>query len=531
MKEILLLNLGRYGDLIQTTPLLRRLKATYPAARVTLVSQKRFCAILPLMSGFDRSILFDQDGLTRSLATAEGIPAAYGSLEELMAGVTEVRYDLAVNLTSSEFSAHFMALLDSTAVAGKTSDETGTTVVESPWALYLYSFLRGDSRRYNRINLSDIFCKMAGLQPDGAPVELHETPGGHQCAASFLSGAGSDNRPLVGLQLGASDATRCWPVASFARLSDMLQGTGVRTVLLGSPAERPLAEEARALMKHEPIDAVGKTDIQRLFSLLRHCSLLVSNDTGTMHFAAAGGVPTVMLTVGPASFFGTGPLSAGNLALQAPLPCSPCRYDVSCGNPVCRESITVEAVHNACRLLLAGGDAKACDTGPVRLFRSNFDPDGYLEWQSLRNGDVVLEKLTLRYARLWKKVLGSRFEVQGSECEVQGSRFKVQGSGFNASEPLFPELVRLTEEGCTVAQKIVAAARKSPLPRELGPLGEKEAIIESSLRCLAGKTPELSPLVDFMTIMKESIAATDLPSIAAATHEIYDLGNRLGRLL
>ncbi len=527
MKEILLLNLGRYGDLIQTTPLLRRLKATHPSARVTLVGQHRFRAVLPLMSGFDRCFLLDQDQLTRSLARAEGIPAAYRALEEFVGSVGGQRYDLVINLTSSDFSAQLVALLDTVAVAGKTSDNDGRTLVKSPWALYLYSFLRGDSRRYNRINLADIFCNMGGVQPDGKPVELRETKEGGSSAVSFLTRAGVSDLPLVGLQLGASDSIRCWPAASFARLSDLLQESGgVRTILLGSPAELPLAQEALSLMKHQPINAVGKTDIPGLFSLLRRCALLVSNDTGTMHFAAAAGIPTVMLTLGPASLFCTGPFSAGNLALQPPLPCSPCRYEPACGNPVCRVAISVESVESACRLLLRGGSDAQNDDHGTKLYRSDFGLDGYLEWEPLRNGDAAAEELSHKYARLWKKVL------VGSGFEVQGSRFKVQGSGFKVTEPRFPELLRLTMEGCEVTAKIMAAARQSPLPLDsIGALGEEEASVESGMRCLAGRSPELSPLVDFMTIMKENITATNLDAIAAATHDAYALGNRLTALL
>jgi ADP-heptose:LPS heptosyltransferase len=515
MNEILVLNLGRYGDLIQTTPLLRRLKSAYPSARVTLVLQQRFKAILPLITGYDRFFLFDQDSLTRSLATPEGIPLAYGALEEFFESLAQQRYDLVVNLTSSPLSEHLVALLDAATVAGKSSDRDGHPLVKGEWGLYLFSFLRGDSRRYNRINLVDIFCKMAALQPDGQPVELFETEAGRFAAASFLDRAEVGDRPLVGLQLGASDSTRCWSAASFARLSDLLQeSVGVRTILLGSPAERPLAQQARALMKHEPVDAVGRTDIQGLFSLLHHCRLLVSNDTGTMHFAAAAGIPTVMLTLGPASFLCTGPLNAGNLALQPPLPCSPCRYDLSCNNPICRDSITVEAVGNACRLLLGDKNALADDTSGVKFFRSEFGKDGYLEWQPLCNADPVIEALTRRYSRLWKKIL------DGNESHP------------DSQEPLFPQLLRLTGQGCEVTSQIMKAARHSPISlKTMAALAEQEARVDSEIRCLAATTPDLSPLVDFMTIMKENITAIDLYDIAAVTHDIYKRGNRLATLL
>jgi ADP-heptose:LPS heptosyltransferase len=511
VKEILVLNLGRFGDLIQTTPLLRGLKRKHPHARVTLVVQKRFRAILPLMSGVDRHLLFDHDGLAHAIASKDSLHGGYLQFDEFLSLLERENYDLIVNLTSTELSAHLVTLLRSKQVAGKTSAPDGRMLIKNPWALYLYSFLLGDSRRYNRINLADIFCKMAGVEPDGHPVELHETEAGHHFADDFMKQMGLNNQPLVGIQLGASDAVRCWSVESFARLSDLLQETaGFRTILLGSPTERPVAEHALSLMKYEAVNAVGRTTIEELYSLVRRCALLVSNDTGTMHFAAAGGTPTVMLTIGPASFFCTGPLSAGNLALQAPLPCSPCRYNLSCHHPVCRDHITVESVGNACRYLLGDTSDLDQELNRIRIFQSEFGPDRYLEWQPLCNGDPEHENLTQRYSRLWKEFLDE----------------KRSHSDFRRS--LYPELERLTAQGSRLTAAIMAAACETPLPlTTINNLGAEEALVESSLRCLAGTIPAASPLVDFMTIWKDNITESDLISVATTTHQIYGQGNQL----
>ena len=505
MKEILVLNLGRYGDLIQTTPLLRGLKRNHPHARVTLVAQKRFRAILPLMSGVDRHLLFDHDGLAQAIAREERLLSGYRQLDKFLTHLESDHFDLIVNLTSTELSAYLVPLLGSSQVAGKTSATDGRTLVKHPWALYLYSFLLGDSRRFNRINLADIFCKMAGVEPDGHPVELQETEAGQSFAETFMKQAGLNNQTLIGIQLSASDPVRCWSVESFARLSDLLQETtGVRTILLGSPGERPLAERALSLMKHEPVNAVGKTTIEELFSLVRCCVLLVSNDTGTMHFAAAGGIPTVMLTLGPASFYCTGPLSSGNLALQAPLPCSPCRYNLSCHHPICRDLITVESVGSTCRYLLGDTSALNHESNGVRISRSEFGPDGYLEWRSLCNEDPTHEDLTQQHAHLWKTFLDG----------------DIDGSGQH--RPFFPELAHLTAQGSKLTAKIMAEASRTPIHIEtINNLGAQEALVESSIRCLAGTTPSLSPLVDFMTIMRDNITATDLITVATETHQIY----------
>ncbi len=65
MKEIAIISLTRFGDLIQGTPLLRILKRSYPGARITLVAEQRFAGILPLVRGFDRLITFAKEAIHR----------------------------------------------------------------------------------------------------------------------------------------------------------------------------------------------------------------------------------------------------------------------------------------------------------------------------------------------------------------------------------------------------------------------------------------------------------------------------------
>ncbi len=514
MKEILVLNLTRFGDLIQTTPLLRRLKAQHPSARVTLAAQQRFSAILPLMSGYDRCILFDQDDVTLRLERDE-LLAGYEAVDRFVATLEEVQYDLVVNLTANRMSAYLVSLLHTNQTAGITSSDSGQRLISGAWGLYLYSFLLGDARRYNRINLVDIFSKMAGVEPDSRPVELHETAAGRLFATTFLDKSGIGTDRLVGLQLGASDTDRCWSSESFASLSDRLQELdGVRTILFGAPSELPLAKRAISLMKHPPINAVGATSIPELFSLLKSCSLLVSNDTGTMHFAAAGGVPVVMLTVGPAAFYCTGPYSAGNIALQSPLPCSPCRYHTECNNPVCRDLIPVESVLDGCRLLLGEtAELQGRDAG-VRFFRSRFGSDGYLEWEVIRNGNEPLERLSRRYSIALKRFLD---DATASPL---------------STVPLFPELVALTEQGITLTSRIMKAAAQTPLPMELiGSLGAEESAIEAELKRLGAVKPHLAPLVDFLTLMRENISSDDLATVAEETRQLYHQGNLFARQL
>jgi ADP-heptose:LPS heptosyltransferase len=516
MKEILVLCLTRYGDLIQTTPLLRGLRKTRPGVRITLAALKQFSAILPLIRGYDRTFLFDKDEAARRISRGSDPLAAYRHMDEFVRLLEQESYDLIVNLTCDRMSAYVVSALRGGSVSGITSAANGQRVISGRWGTHLFSVMQGENRKLNRINLVDISTKMGGANPDGQPVELHETEAGKLFADRFVAEEGVAGEKLIGIQLGASESVRCWPGESFARLSDLLQEqAGVRTVLFGSPGEKDLAERAMKNMRLAPINAVGKTGIEGLFSLVKRCSLLVTNDTGTMHFAAAGGTPVVMLSLGPAFFQCTGPYSEGNLALQPQLSCSPCRYNLDCHDPVCRTIVSVESVHNACRLLMGESVDLARAFPGVGVYRSRFGADGFLEWQELCNGDATQEELAQRYMRLWKGYI------------EEGTPSRPESHSL-----LSPELKALSARGMALTKRIMAAARQTPLPvGRIVSLGEQEASVEAQIKLLGSCSTAMAPLVDFLTLVRENITDADLYAIASQTHTLYEQGHRLATLL
>jgi len=512
MKEILVLCLTRFGDLIQTTPLLRGLKKAHPDARITLAVLNRFSGILPLIHGYDRVFMFDKDEAARRISCDDEPLAAFRHMDGFISLLEQEQYDLVVNLTCDRMSAYIVSALNAANVSGITSAGNGQRVISGMWATHLFSVLLGENRRLNRINLVDIFSRMGGVDPDGQAVELHETAAGRLFAERFIEREGLTGQTLIGIQLGASESVRCWPGESFARLSDQLQqAAGVRTVLFGSPGEKGLAEKAMAAMHSVAVNAVGRTGIEELCSLVKHCSLLVTNDTGTMHFAAACGVPVVMLSLGPAFFQCTGPYSAGNLALQPQLPCSPCRYNLTCNDPICRSILTVEAVHNACRFLMGESVELAAAFPGVGVYRSQFGQDGFLEWRGLCNFDAEQENITKNFERIWKEFL-------------------------NGADPRHPricsELGALTTRGMELTTQIMAATLQIPLPVErIAALGEQEAYVEAEIKLLGSCNPAMAPLVDFLTLVRENITDDDLYTIARQTHSLYEQGHRLATLL
>jgi heptosyltransferase-2 len=134
-----------------------------------------------------------------------------------------------------------------------------------------------------------------------------------------------DSRFLVGLCPGASfGAAKRWLPDRYADLADRLTGALHADVLIfGSRAERPTAESIAQKMKHTPTIIAGETTLRELMAMMAQCRLVVSNDSGPMHLAAAMGLPLVAI-FGSTNERATGPLCPRTRVVKHLVVCAPC---------------------------------------------------------------------------------------------------------------------------------------------------------------------------------------------------------------
>jgi len=208
------------------------------------------------------------------------------------------------------------------------------------------------------------------------PVHLHEAdrhlrlfehlglPAGDPAALSFpltaedeaeqaaiLAGRNLAPGRYAVLHPGASSPTRRWPIARYAVVGDALAADGLRVVVTGVPAEREVGAALAAAMRAPAVDLTGATSLGGLAALLRDSAVLVGNDTGSAHLAAAVGAPsvTVFLAGDPVRWASRGPR---HRFVAAEVACAPCPH-LTC--PIdfrCAASVAPGRVLTAARELL-----------------------------------------------------------------------------------------------------------------------------------------------------------------------------------
>jgi len=381
--NVLIINLTRFGDLIQTQPVISGFKSR--GDRVGLVCLENFASAATLLAGVDRVFPFPGAGLLSALDEdwRLAVREATRFKASVLAGFPP---DATVNLTPSVASrllAFDLTPPDGTTV-GFSVDELGFNADTSAWAAFLQ--MAGANRGASPFNVCDIFRRTAGLGREGNSLCL-AAPGGEalEAAGTLLSRVRAEG--YVALQMGASEDRRRWPVDRFVSAARTLwKREGLVPVLLGTKAEAPLGERFASAADFPLVNTIGRTSLTGLAGVLLRSRALITNDTGTMHLAAGLGVPTCAVFLATAQPWDTGPYRAGNICLEPDMACHPCEFGKACPrDEACRKSVTPEAMVGYVTALLAGGPPEP--VAGTRAWRTLTGEDGFMTLESLSGHD------------------------------------------------------------------------------------------------------------------------------------------------
>lgn len=194
----------------------------------------------------------------------------------------------------------------------------------------------------------------APVRDGDAALEFPVTPEEDRAADRLRRRAGLRPGGYAVVHPGASSPSRRWPTQRYAALADGLARSGLSVVLTGTSAESEISRRVSEEMAHLAIDLTGGTPLGVLAALIRDSALLVGNDTGTAHLAAAVGTPSVTLFLSgdPARWAHPG---ARHRTVWVDVGCNPCPH-LSC--PIehpCAAAITPgQVLDEAHRALTAG---------------------------------------------------------------------------------------------------------------------------------------------------------------------------------
>jgi len=323
------------GDAVMTAPALRELRRLLPRARVTLATR-------PWAEGIFAGADFIDDFLVTS--KAPGRPAAlFREAREWRAR----RFDLAVLFPNSFAPALVAALARVPLRVGYATQGRApllTHRVGVPvWRghrheVFYYLHLVAELER-QLYGTSTVETREPQTQLRVSDARLRE-------AESLLLESGArPGRPLVALCPGSTNSrAKRWPAERFAAVAELLaERTGSEIVLVGAAEELEISEEVARRMRARPVVLTGKTDLALTAAVLKASDLLVTNDTGPAHVAAAVGCPVVVI-FGPTNPDTTRPYSTTAEVVRRPPDCAPCMLRDCPIDHRCMTAVTPEEV-------------------------------------------------------------------------------------------------------------------------------------------------------------------------------------------
>jgi lipopolysaccharide heptosyltransferase II len=332
VKNILCIRLDTIGDVLMTTPAIRALKETFDGSQITLMTSTRGSRVVPLIPEVDEIIVYDAPWLKATPARASS-QSEYQMAEQLR----QRQFDAVVIFTVFSQNPLPSALLCYLADIPLRLAHCR----ENPYQLLTHWIPEtdqiGDLRHEVQRQL-DLVAAI-GATTNDSRLSIIALPEQVESIEELLEKKGVDlNQPWVVIHPGASAPSRRYPPQGFVHLAKLLYQQGIQIVFTGDKSERKLITGIQEQLSIPTFSLAGEVSLGGLSALLKIAPLLISNNTGPVHVAAAVGTSVVDIyaLTNPQHT----PWGVPNRVLS---------HDVPCRN--CFKSICPEGHNNCLRLI------------------------------------------------------------------------------------------------------------------------------------------------------------------------------------
>jgi len=346
VENVLCIRLDTIGDVLMTTPAIRALKASHPSRRITLLTSSAGATTASLVPEVDEVIVYDAPWLKATAPRIDSSPE-YEMAEQLR----RLQFDAAAIFTvysqnplPSAFLCYMADIPLRLAHCHENPYQLLTHWVKDPEP---ESFVRHEVRRQLDL-VATIGCKI-----DNEQMSLRISEEARWQVQDMLRKLGIDRERLwVVIHPGATAPSRRYSPAGFASVARRLVlDLGIQVIFTGTEPERELVEGIQTAIGVPTYSLVGCLNLGELVALLAIAPLLIANNTGPVHIAAAVGTPVVDLyaLTNPQHT----PWGVPHRVLFHDVPCKYC-YKSICPqlHHHCLQLVTPESiVHATCELL------------------------------------------------------------------------------------------------------------------------------------------------------------------------------------
>lgn len=336
--RILLIKPSALGDVVHTLPVLVKLRARYPQAQIDWLITPENAEIVRYHPALSNVVLFAR----RDFSKRGRRWRAFVSFFDLLKQIRSAKYELIIDMHGQVRSAFFALISGARVRIGFDRPvKRGLTVSaehdlknipsrgwrgarEGSWIAYTHR-IPIPTLDVHAIDRYLWVAPLLGLDDNPPDLTIHLSPQASDRVNRLLEEHGvPTSKPLVVLVPGTIWETKHWTIEGFAGVARQFLQDGFAVALAGTTRDQQRCRQIAAAAPGT-CDLSGKTTPADLAALIRRAEVAVTNDSGSMHVAAALGKPMVSV-FGPTNPVHIGPYERPESVVRVDLPCSPCNY-------------------------------------------------------------------------------------------------------------------------------------------------------------------------------------------------------------
>ena len=325
--KLLIIQTAFLGDVVLTIPLIQAAKK-YLKAQISVICIPSTKNILEGHPSIDEIIIFDKK------ETEKG----FFSLIKFVKTIKGKKFDVAV-IPHPSFKSGLIPYLAAIPERIGFSNSAGR--------FFFTDKVFFDKNKHQLERYLDLL-KHFGVEISKEKTEIHIDGKDEKLADDILP----KDKIIFGINPGSIWATKRWPAERYAELSDKIsKDIGGQIVIFGGPDDIETAAKVEKNMKSKAVNLSGKTTLKQLSALIKKCRVFITNDSGSMHIAAALNIPVVAIFGPTIKQFGFFPYSKKAIVVEKNVPCKPCSPHGPNKCPEknfdCMNKVTVDEVFDA----------------------------------------------------------------------------------------------------------------------------------------------------------------------------------------
>jgi ADP-heptose:LPS heptosyltransferase len=352
IRNILFIKLAAIGDAILLIPTLRKIKSSFPDAKLTFMCSDVNRAIVEKIPYVDEIINCEVYSFLKQPI----------NFLRFIKSLRRVKYDIVIDAGQWERINSLIVIFTKRAysigfkTAGQWKHVVNDAVVEH------------SKTKHELENFMDLLVPL-GLVPidgnynfDDLQLEFFLKPEHREFRDKYYHEHGLDGKTVICFHpgCGVNGKPREWDVNNYIALGKRLAeyDKNIRILITGTKFERHFADSIHAALPDITINTSGECSLEQSAALVEKAKIMICSNTGILHVSACVGTPTIGLH-GPTNPAKWGAYNKNAVTIQSDKFCSPCLYlghDYGCKNPTCMLHITIDEVYMAVRKILKPED-------------------------------------------------------------------------------------------------------------------------------------------------------------------------------